>query len=145
MSFHDMKIYKRDGRIVDFDSNKIRNAVNKANDSALAEHKIPDDIIESIVENVVNKCMEHSSIISVEEVQDLVEREIMASNHYEVAKSYITYRYTHNLIRQKNTTDDKILSIVDLVKQEVGPDTPLSLNSCQRGDKVPLCGIYFRK
>ena len=130
-----MKIYKRDGRIVDFDSNKIRNAVNKANDSALAEHKIPDDIIESIVENVVNKCMEHSSIISVEEVQDLVEREIMASNNYEVAKSYITYRYTHNLIRQKNTTDDKILSIVDLVNQEAKEENSNKnpvINSTQR-------------
>ena len=130
-----MKIYKRDGRIVDFDSDKIKNAVNKANDSALAEHQIPDDIIESIVENVVNRCMEHSSIISVEEVQDLVEREIMASNHYEVAKSYITYRYTHNLIRQKNTTDDKILSIVDLVNQEAKEENSNKnpvINSTQR-------------
>lgn len=135
MSFHEMKISKRDGRVVDFNYEKIKNAVKKASASVSIEHQIPEDVIESIVENVVNKCMEHTSIISVEEVQDLVEREIMASDHYEVAKSYITYRYTHNLIRQKNTTDDKILSIVDLVSQEAKEENSNKnpvINSTQR-------------
>lgn len=135
MRFHEMKISKRDGRVVDFDHEKIKNAVKKASASVLIEHQIHEDVIESIVENVVNKCMEHTSIISVEEVQDLVEREIMASDHYEVAKSYITYRYTHNLIRQKNTTDDKILSIVDLVSQEAKEENSNKnpvINSTQR-------------
>ena len=65
MNFHDMKISKRDGRVVDFNYKKIESAVKKASASVSIEHQIPEDVIESIVENVVNKCMEHSSIISV--------------------------------------------------------------------------------
>ena len=131
----DVKITKRDGRIVDFDPSKIENAIRKANNSVSSESQIPEENIGYIVNNVVNICVAHPDHITVEEIQDAVENEIMLHGYCEVAKSYITYRYTHNLIRQKNTTDDKILSIVDLTSQEAKDENSNKnpvINSTQR-------------
>lgn len=133
--FKDAKITKRDGRIVDFDPSKIENAIRKANNSVSSESQIPEDNIGYIVNNVVNICVAHPDHITVEEIQDAVENEIMLHGYCEVAKNYITYRYTHNLIRQKNTTDDKILSIVDLTSQEAKDENSNKnpvINSTQR-------------
>ena len=133
--FKDVKITKRDGRIVDFDPSKIENAIRKANNSVSSESQIPEENIGYIVNNVVNICVAHPDHITVEEIQDAVENEIMLHGYCEVAKSYITYRYTHNLIRQKNTTDDKILSIVDLTSQEAKDENSNKnpvINSTQR-------------
>ena len=135
MSNKQMQIAKRDGRVVDFDASKIENAIRKANESVILDSRIASDVIGLIVNNVVNKCEAEDHLITVEEVQDFVEREIMLHEYYEVAKSYITYRYTHNLIRQKNTTDDKILSIVDLTSQEAKDENSNKnpvINSTQR-------------
>lgn len=114
----DAKITKRDGRVVDFNPSKIENAIRKANGDVEAQHRISEEDIKSIVSNVVDVCLAHPEHISVEEIQDAVENEIMLHEYCEVARSYITYRYTHNLIRQKNTTDDSILSLVELSNQE---------------------------
>ena len=133
--FKDVKITKRDGRIVDFDPSKIENAIRKANNSVSSESQIPEENIGYIVNNVVNICVAHPNHITVEEIQDAVENEIMLHGYCEVAKNYITYRYTHNLIRQKNTTDDKILSIVDLTSQEAKDENSNKnpvINSTQR-------------
>lgn len=133
--FKDVKITKRDGRIVDFDPSKIENAIRKANNSVASDSQIPEENIGYIVNNVVNVCVEHPDHITVEEIQDAVENEIMLHGYCEVAKSYITYRYTHNLIRQKNTTDDKILSLVELTNQEAKDENSNKnpvINSTQR-------------
>lgn len=133
--FKDVKITKRDGRIVDFDPSKIENAIRKANNSVSSESQIPEENIGYIVNNVVNVCVKHPDHITVEEIQDAVENEIMLHGYCEVAKSYITYRYTHNLIRQKNTTDDKILSLVELTNQEAKDENSNKnpvINSTQR-------------
>lgn len=131
----DAKITKRDGRVVDFDPSKIENAIRKANGDVEAQHRISEEDIKSIVSSVVDVCLAHPEHISVEEIQDAVENEIMLHEYCEVARSYITYRYTHNLIRQKNTTDDKILSIVDLTSQEAKDENSNKnpvINSTQR-------------
>lgn len=131
----DAKITKRDGRVVDFDPSKIENAIRKANGDVEAQHRISEEDIKSIVSNVVDVCLAHPEHISVEEIQDAVENEIMLHEYCEVARSYITYRYTHNLIRQKNTTDDSILSLVELSNQEAKDENSNKnpvINSTQR-------------
>lgn len=136
MSTTSMKIAKRDGRIVDFDESKIENAIKKANLSVKENQRIPENTIPLMLKNIVDKCNFHSSTsIGVEDIQDIVENEIMAFGFYEVAKNYITYRYTHNLMRQKNTTDDKILSIAALTDQEAKEENSNKnpvINSTQR-------------
>ena len=136
MSTTSMKIAKRDGRIVDFDESKIENAIKKANLSVKENQRIPENTIPLMLKNIVDKCNFHSSTsIGVEDIQDIVENEIMAFGFYEVAKNYITYRYTHNLMRQKNTTDDQILSIAALTDQEAKEENSNKnpvINSTQR-------------
>ena len=136
MELNKLKISKRDGRIVDFDASKIENAIRKANKSVDADNRIPEEKIRSITDNVVSKCENHlAGVIGVEEIQDMVEMEIMSEGYFVVAKEYITYRYTHNLIRQKNTTDDKILKIIGLASQEAKDENSNKnpvINSTQR-------------
>lgn len=117
-AFKDTKITKRDGRVVDFDPSKIENAIRKANKDVKLDSRISEEDIKDIVNDIVRVCLDHPQHISVEEIQDAVEDDIMLHGYCEVARSYITYRYTHNLIRQKNTTDDSILSLVELSNQE---------------------------
>ncbi|MBQ8512943.1 MAG: anaerobic ribonucleoside-triphosphate reductase [Clostridia bacterium] len=130
-----MKIIKRNGSEEIFNSGKIQNAVAKANASAEERFRMTDVQIERIVERVVMACEELGRSPSVEEVQDMVEHQIMAHGAYEVAKEYVTYRYTRTLIRQSNTTDDKILSLIECnneeAKQENSNKNPV-INSTQR-------------
>ncbi|MBE6625796.1 MAG: anaerobic ribonucleoside-triphosphate reductase [Ruminococcaceae bacterium] len=130
-----MKIIKRNGSEAEFDSTKILNAITKANDNVEEKYRMTDLQIERITERVVLACEQLGRSPSVEEVQDLVERQIMAHGAFEVAKAYITYRYTRTLIRQSNTTDDKILSLIECnneeAKQENSNKNPI-INSTQR-------------
>lgn len=136
MEPNEIKISKRDGRIVEFDASKIENAIRKANQSVKTDYRIPEDKILSMTTHVVDKCKHHlAGVIGVEEIQDMVEMEIMSEGYFVVAKDYITYRYTHNLIRQKNTTDDKILSLIGLSNQEAKDENSNKnpvINSTQR-------------
>ena len=130
-----MKIIKRNGSEVQFDENKIIKAITKANDAVLEDARMTPKQIERIGERVVLACESLGHSPSVEEVQDLVERQIMAHGAFEVAKAYITYRYTRALVRQSNTTDDKILSLIECnneeAKQENSNINPV-VNSTQR-------------
>lgn len=130
-----MKIIKRNGSEVQFDENKIIKAITKANDAVLEDARMTPKQIERIGERVVLACESLGHSPSVEEVQDLVERQIMAHGAFEVAKAYITYRYTRALVRQSNTTDDKILSLIECnneeAKQENSNKNPV-VNSTQR-------------
>ena len=111
-----MKIIKRDGSEAKFDIQKIIVAVSKANESVAPEIRMTELQIRRIAEAVTIACEELGRSPSVEEVQDLVEKQIMAHGAFEVAKAYITYRYNRALIRHANTTDDKILTLIDLVQ-----------------------------
>ncbi len=129
-----MKVIKRNGTEVNFDITKIIVAVTKANAAVEAPSLTPQDIRE-ISEDVERSCLEMNRAPGVEEIQDLVETRIMQHGAYEVAKKYITYRYTRNLLRQSNTTDDKILSLIECcneeAKQENANKNP-TVNSVQR-------------
>ncbi len=130
-----MKLIKRNGTEADFDISKIIIAISKANESVGEDLRMTMNQIKRIAENVTNNCESLGRAASVEEVQDMVEQQIMAHGAYEVAKSYIRYRYTRQLVRQSNTTDDKILSLIDCnneeVKQENSNKNPV-INSTQR-------------
>lgn len=130
-----MKIIKRNGSEITFDISKIIVAITKANDSVNEDLRMTSNQIKRIAENVTNSCIDLGRAASVEEIQDLVEQQIMAHGAYEVAKKYITYRYTRTLVRQSNTTDDKILSLIDCnneeAKQENSNKNPV-INSTQR-------------
>ena len=130
-----MKIIKRNGAEETFNEEKILVAITKANLSVPEEDRMTDLQIKRITESVVIACESLSRAPSVEEIQDLVEKKIMAHGAFEVAKSYITYRYTRSLIRKSNTTDDKILSLIECnneeAKQENSNKNPV-VNSTQR-------------
>ena len=130
-----MKIIKRSGREDAFDETKIVNAVAKANASVGEADRLSDEEVKAVGANVAKIAMASSRALSVEEIQDLVENEIMAHKKYRVARNYITYRYTRELARKANTTDDRILSLIECnneeVKQENSNKNP-TVNSVQR-------------
>ncbi|WP_298035161.1 anaerobic ribonucleoside-triphosphate reductase, partial [uncultured Dysosmobacter sp.] len=130
-----MKVIKRNGTEVVFDITKIIAAVAKANDSVTEGARMTPMQIQRIAEFVELSCQKMNRSPSVEEIQDLVEYQIMAHGAYEVAKNYITYRYTRSLVRRSNTTDDKILSLIECcneeAKQENSNKNPV-VNSTQR-------------
>lgn len=131
-----MNVIKRSGKEVSFNENKIYQAILKANESIEdMDEKLSEGKINKIVENVMAKCNYLGRAVSVEEIQDYVEEEIMREGAYKVAKSYITYRYKHELIRKSNTTDDHILTLIEgeneEVKQENSNKNP-TVNSVQR-------------
>ena len=130
-----MKIIKRNGAEAVFDINKIINAVTKANNAVEESVRMTPLQIQRISEKVSITCEELGRSPSVEEIQDLVEKSIMAHGAFEVAKEYITYRYTRSLARQSNTTDDRILSLIECnneeVKQENANKNP-TINAVQR-------------
>ncbi len=130
-----MKIIKRNGSEETFDVNKIVTAITKANDTVEDSEKMTPLQIGRIADRVVLECEKLDRAPSVEEVQDFVEDQIMAHGAFEVAKAYITYRYTRTLVRQSNTTDDKILSLIECnneeAKQENSNKNPV-INSTQR-------------
>ena len=131
-----MKIIKRNGAEENFDPMKIRNAVLGANGNVERESdRLDPEQIAEIVLDVERKCREMNRAVAVEEIQELVETAIMAKGAFEVAKKYIRYRYTRTLVRQANTTDNKILSLIECnneeVKQENANKNP-TVNSVQR-------------
>ena len=130
-----MTIIKRSGVEVEFDPQKIVNAVSKANQSVSDINRMTNEQIEEIASAVTAICKNMGRVASVEEVQDLVEHQIMTQGAFAVAKNYITYRYTRSLVRQSNTTDEKIISLIECnneeVKQENSNKNPI-VNSTQR-------------
>ena len=130
-----MKIIKRSGTEVVFDIDKIVNAIRAANLEVEESSRLTDRQVVYAAQNVAEACENAGHAVSVEEIQDLVEDEIMRLDCYEVARHYIIYRYVQSLKRQKNTTDDKILSLIECnneeVKQENSNKNP-TVNSVQR-------------
>ena len=130
-----MKVIKRNGSEVVFDLDKIIVAITKANEAVDEDSRMTPMQIKRIAEAVELKCIRMNRAPEVEEIQDLVESQIMAHGAYEVAKKYITYRYTRALVRRSNTTDDKILSLIECcneeAKQENANKNP-TVNSVQR-------------
>ena len=130
-----MKIIKRNGAEAGFDSSKIYVAVSKANEAVELSHRISPEDIQRITDRVTKKCESFSGIPGVEDVQDLVEKEIMTLGAFTLAKTYITYRYTRELVRRANTTDDSIMSLLEWgneeIKQENSNKNP-TVNSIQR-------------
>ena len=131
----EMKVIKRNGAEVEFDIVKIIAAVSKANDVAEEDARMTPVQIQRIAESVEIACQSLGRAPTVEEIQDFVEHQIMAHGAFEVAKRYITYRYTRSLVRKSNTTDDKILSLIECnneeAKQENSNKNPV-VNSTQR-------------
>ena len=130
-----MKIIKRNGAEATFDISKIIMAVTKANAAVEEGDRMTPRQIQRIAESVELACQELGRSAAVEEIQDMVEKQIMAHGAFEVAKAYITYRYTRSLVRRANTTDDRILSLIECnneeAKQENSNKNPI-VNSTQR-------------
>ena len=130
-----MKIIKRSGSEATFDINKIVNAIKGANGDVVPEERLTEDQIALAAHSVEWLCSRSGHTVSVEEVQDMVENQIMAQGRYSVARKYIIYRYNQTLKRQSNTTDDKILSLIECnneeAKQENSNKNP-TVNSVQR-------------
>ncbi len=130
-----MRVIKRNGAEVEFDIIKIIAAVTKANDVVDEDARMTPVQIQRIAESVELACQSLGRAPTVEEIQDFVEHQIMAHGAFEVAKRYITYRYTRSLVRKSNTTDDKILSLIECnneeAKQENSNKNPV-VNSTQR-------------
>ena len=129
-----MRIIKRNGSEEDFNIEKIINAVKKANGSG--EHKyLTDEQIEDVADYVEYKCNKIGRAVSVEEIQDMVEDQLMAKGAFELARRYVRYRYNRSLVRKANTTDNRILSLIECnneeVKQENSNKNP-TVNSVQR-------------
>ena len=130
-----MNVIKRSGSETKFDVEKIYNAICKANNSLDENQRLPDIKIREITATVEKECKKRKRASSVEEIQDLVEKSIMAAGKYELAKSYITYRYRRALARKANTTDDQILTLIECTNEEV-----LQENS----NKNPVCNSVQR-
>ena len=130
-----MKIIKRNGAEVPFDITKIITAVTKASDSVGGQSRLSREQITQIAAAVTDQCQQLNRAVSVEEVQDLVENQLMDIQAHDVARHYITYRYVQSLKRQTNTTDERILSLIECqneeVKQENANKNP-TVNSVQR-------------
>ena len=130
-----MNVIKRSGSETKFDVEKIYNAICQANNSLDENQRLPDSKIREITAAVEKECKKRKRASSVEEIQDLVEKSIMAAGKYELAKSYITYRYRRALARKANTTDDQILTLIECTNEEV-----LQENS----NKNPVCNSVQR-
>ena len=129
-----MKIIKRDGSEQEFDIQKIVNAISKANNASKSD-KLTDDKITEIADYISYKCEKIGRAVSVEEIQDMVEDQIMAKGAFDLAKRYVKYRYTRAMARKANSTDDSILALLEYnneeVKQENSNKNP-AVNSVQR-------------
>ncbi len=111
-----MKVTKRDGRIVDYDRNKIILAIQKANVEVDRYEQVSEETIDAIVASIENKKSEN---LMVEDIQDMIEQKLMAERKYELAKKYIIYRYTREMVRRANTTDDSIMSLIKNSNKDV--------------------------
>lgn len=130
-----MKVIKRSGEEVLFNAEKIENAVRKANAATLETARISEEEIKNITARVTDQCKRVKHALSVEEIQDMVEKEVMAQGAFAMAHNYITYRYERALVRKANTTDKQILSLIgrqnETAKQENSNKNP-TVNSTQR-------------
>ena len=130
-----MKIIKRSGQEVDFNIEKIENAIRKASQAVDYKNALSEGRIKLIAEEVAGVCAARDRAMTVEEVQDVVENKIMEMGSHEIAKKYIVYRYKRELARKANTTDEQILSLIECnnedVKQENSNKNP-TINSVQR-------------
>ena len=129
-----MKIIKRNGAEEDFDNNKIVVAVAKAN-TAAGKNKLSLEQIKDIADYVEYKCVKLNRAVSVEEIQDMVENQIMSTGAFELAKDYVRYRYQRSLIRKANTTDNRILSLIECNNEDVKQENSnknQTVNSVQR-------------
>ena len=134
-----MKIIKRNGTETDFDRSKIRTAVAKANESVPEYVRMNDIQIDNVTNAVVNECEMYNRECHVEEIQDLVESHIMNSGFFHVARAYVRYRYDREKLRNKNTTDDSILALIDRTNEEIKQENSNKnsvVNSTQR-DYMP--------
>lgn len=113
-----MKIIKRNGSEADFDINKIIRAITKASEASEI-HDLTKEQISDIADYISYKCARMNRSVSVEEIQDMVEDQIMSKGAFEVARRYVKYRYTRSLIRKANTTDDRILTLLECNNEEV--------------------------
>lgn len=111
-----MKVTKRDGRIVDYDRNKIILAIQKANVEVDRYEQVSEETIDAIVASIENKKADN---LMVEDIQDMIEQKLMAERKYELAKKYIIYRYTREMVRRANTTDDSIMSLIKNSNKDV--------------------------
>lgn len=130
-----MKIIKRNGTETDFDRSKIRTAVAKANESVPEYVRMNDIQIDKVTNAVVNECEMYNRECHVEEIQDLVESHIMNSGFFHVARAYVRYRYDREKLRNKNTTDDSILALIDRTNEEIKQENSNKnsvVNSTQR-------------
>ena len=114
-----MKVIKRNGQEVTFDKDKIFYALVKANKSVQIGEHLSNTEIQRITNNVTKICESWNRAVHVEEIQDLVEEALMKNGNWKLAKNYITYRYEHELMRKKNTTDEKILSLLQNINEEI--------------------------
>lgn len=129
------KVIKRNGEEVSFDVNKILNAIRKANNEIAPIHKLNEYQIAAVGDLVVDQIEKSNHAVAVEDIQDMVERGIMEMRGYEVAQKYVRYRYTRELARKANTTDDGILSLLDQINEEVKQENSNknpTINSTQR-------------
>ncbi len=128
-------VIKRNGEEVIFDISKIANAISKANKEVDPIHQMNSFQIQAVADNVADKCAKSSHAVSVEDIQDMVETGIMEMRGYEVAQKYVRYRFKRNIARKSNTTDDGILSLIDMANEEVNQENsnknPI-INSTQR-------------
>ena len=111
-----MKVIKRDGRQVEYDRNKIAIAIGKANEGVEKEERISEEKIYNIIASIESR---NADMMQVEDIQDIIEQKLMAEKKFALAKSYIKYRYTRELVRKSNTTDDSILSLIKNSNKDV--------------------------
>ena len=114
-----MKVIKRDGKSVDFDREKVKVAIGKANEQVAEEDRITDRQIENIVKYIESFKKKR---MLVEDIQDVIEQKLMSLDKYALAKEYITYRYTRALVRKSNTTDESILSLIKNTNKELAEE-----------------------
>ena len=111
-----MKVTKRDGRVVEYDRNKIVVAIQKANAEVDRYEQLSEEKIDSIIASIENK---NADNLLVEDIQDIIEQKLMAERKFELAKKYIIYRYTREMVRRANTTDDSIMSLIKNSNKDV--------------------------
>lgn len=114
-----MNVIKRDGKEAVFDIEKIVNAVLGVNNDLKGDDLLTEDEARKVAESVTKQCSSFNRAVGVEEIQDMVEKTLSSEGKHEAAKQYIIYRYRRSLARQKNTTDDKILALIDCKNEEL--------------------------
>lgn len=122
-------VIKRNGQEVAFDISKIVNAIRKANKEVEGIHQMSGFQIQAVADNIAKKISAYSHACNVEDIQDMVETGIMEMRGYEVAQKYVRYRYKREISRKSNTTDDGILSLIDLNNEEVSRKTRIKILS----------------